>query len=486
MTSLSRPGSAGPAPASSAPAEPGPDTSAQTSWATPFPDVSPELLERLTATGPRYTSYPTAPEWTAAFGPADYAEALARAAHDPAPLSLYVHVPFCREMCAYCGCHVVVTRSAARMDRYLDAIATELALVGRHLGSRRRLSRIHVGGGTPTSLDERQLWRLWDAVTRVFSPTEDAEIAVEIDPVVTRPAQLATLRTFGFRRVSMGVQDFDPEVQRAVNRVQTVEETEALVRCARELGYVSVNLDLIYGLPFQTPASWERTLERVLALGPDRIAVFSFAYVPSVKPHQRRLPVHGLPSPAAKLELFRRAHRAFTSAGYRWIGMDHFARPDDELALAEARGTLWRDFQGYTARGDLETVAIGVSGIGLAGGAYAQNVKSLRHHAEAVAAGRLPVERGHRMSEDDVVRRRVITELMCNFRVDLGPEGARRFANEIERLRPLEQDGLVALEGDRVRVTALGRPFVRHVAMAFDAYLHRPRRGERPTFSATI
>jgi oxygen-independent coproporphyrinogen III oxidase len=300
---------------------------------------------------------------------------------------------------------------------------------------------------------------------------------------VTSEGQLALLSRLGFNRLSMGVQDFDPAVQEAVRRIQSVDDTRRMVDVARALGFRSVNFDLIYGLPRQTPASWQRTLARVTELRPDRVALFSFAYVPAVKPHQRRLQVADLPDAGGKLELFRIAHERLTGAGYRWIGMDHFALPDDELAQAQGERRLWRDFQGYTVERATDTVALGVSGISSVGGAYGQNVKSLARHAALVGEGQLPVERGCWLSDDDQRRRDIITQIMCNFWVDLGAAAAD-FGPELERLRALESDGLVSVRGGEVTVTPLGRVFVRNVAMVFDAYLGRQR--ERPTFSRTV
>lgn len=451
-----------------------------------FPTLTEDLVRRLDQPGPRYTSYPTVPEWSEAFGPDDHAAALARAAARPErPLSLYVHIPFCREMCWYCGCNVVVTRDPRKRDRYLDVLAEEAALVADHLGERRRVTRLHLGGGTPTSLDEEQLARLCEILSARFDLLAGAELAVEIDPVVTSVEQLALLRSRGWNRLSMGVQDFDPDVQRAVNRIQSVEETRALIEAARGMGYESVNLDLIYGLPEQRPATWRRrTIDEIVAIRPDRVAVFSFAYVPAAKPHQRRLPVAGLPQGPAKLDLLGIAHDALTAAGYRAIGMDHFALPGDELARAQEAGKLWRDFQGYTTLRATDTVGLGLSAISDAGGAYAQNQKVLSGWEAAISRGRLPVERGILRTPDDELRRALITDLMCNFAVDLGSDTAR-WAPELHALQPLAAEGLCTIDGRHLTVTPVGRPFVRNLAMKFDTYLSR-RSNERPIFSRTV
>lgn len=447
-----------------------------------LPPISDELLARLDCPGPRYTSYPTVPEWGPSFGPAAHAAALDRAARDPAPLSLYVHIPFCREMCTYCGCNVVVTRDARKKDRFLDVLEREVALVAARLGAGRPVTRLHLGGGTPTSLDEAQLARLWGMLARAFAIAPGAELAVEIDPVVTSPAQLALLRGFGWNRISMGVQDFDPIVQEAVNRRQSVAETRAIVDEIRRQGWSSVNFDLIYGLPWQRPEGWRRMIEQVIELRPDRVALFSFAYVPAMKPHQRRLPVAGLPAGRAKLDLFLQARAQLAAAGWTPIGMDHFAVEGDELARAAGDGTLWRDFQGYTTQRAPDTIGLGPSSISFVGGAYVQSEKILSRWEAQVAAGRLPAERGLVLGADDLRRRDLITALMCNFAVDVG-EG---FAPELAALAPLEADGLVQVRGTRVEATPLGRLFVRNLAMVFDAYLAGRVAGARPVFSRTV
>ncbi len=448
-----------------------------------FPQLSDEMTRRLDVPGPRYTSYPTVVEWRA-LGAREAEAALARAGDDP--LSIYVHIPFCREMCTYCGCHVIVTKNQKKADDYLALVRKEAALVRGALGGRKAISRVHLGGGTPTFLDERQLAELHAILADAFDLLPDAELAIEVDPAVTRASQLELLAQLGFRRISMGVQDLDDRVQRAVARIQTEAETRAAVETARSLGFRSVNLDLIYGLPRQTPESWRRTIERIAAIRPDRISLFSFAYVPTAKPHQRRLPVADLPTGSAKLALFRGAHDGLIDAGYVAIGMDHFALPDDELARARADGRLWRDFQGYSAgRGGAGTIALGVSGIGDVGGAYLQNVKTLPRYASALAAGLLPVERGWVRSPDDERRRAIIGDLMCNLRATLADDELGAFARELDNLRQLADDGLCVVTGGDIQLTPLGRVFVRNVAMVFDAY-RGGADARRPVFSRTV
>jgi oxygen-independent coproporphyrinogen-3 oxidase len=446
--------------------------------------VSAELARRLDVAAPRYTSYPPVPMWRQPFGPDEHAAALreaARAAEQP--LSLYVHIPFCRERCTFCGCNVVVTNDPDKADRYLDVLALELALQARLLGGRRRLARLHLGGGTPTFLDEQQLERLWRAITAFFTVDDGAEVALEIDPAVTRASQLRVLGQLGFNRISMGVQDLDPAVQEAIHRIQSYEETAAAVETARQSGFRSVNLDLIYGLPRQTEASFARTLDRVATLEPDRVAVFSLAYVPDARPNQRRLPIHEMPTGEAKLRLLEQAQQRLTRLGYCAIGFDHFARPDDELARARHDGTLWRDFQGYTTRRAAATVAVGVTGISDLGGAYVQNGKSIAEYARAIAEGRLYTERGMVLDDDDRRRRAIIVDLLCNGRADLGEDAATTFGRELSSLRGAQDDGLALTDGRFVELTGLGRTFARNVAMLFDAYLQR---GAETAFSRTI
>jgi len=445
--------------------------------------VGDGLLRRLDVPIPRYTSYPTAPVWTENVGRQTYADALTRAGRErpEAPLSIYVHIPFCRERCSFCGCNVVIARSSSTADAYLGSLVREMEVVAGLLGPRRSVSQIHWGGGTPTFLSERQIEALWNAIARRFRVLPDAEVAVEIDPKVTSRSQLALLRSLGFNRLSMGVQDLDPAVQEAISRIQTPAETLDMLQTARSLGFRGINFDLIYGLPRQTPKSWKRTLEQVLAMSPDRAAVYAFAHVPEVRPNQKRLPVAELPGGPAKLELFRLTWEAFTAKGYSPIGMDHFARPDDELAEAQARRVLTRNFQGYSVKAAGDVVAFGVTGISDVGGVYAQNAHSTAQYRDAMAEGQLATERGFVCTADDVRRRGIITQVMCNFHVDLGSHAEEEFGSELARLRELEGEGLVSVRGSEVTVTPLGRIFVRNVASIFDAYL----KGDRP-FSRAV
>ncbi len=452
----------------------------------------PELIRKYDRPGPRYTSYPTAPSWSEAFKAPAYERHLARADAEPGPLSMYVHLPFCREMCRFCGCNVVATHDRSRADGYLDQLEKEVALVAAHLPNRRQVSQLHWGGGTPTFLDVKQLKRCHELLARHFEFTPDVEKAVEIDPAITTRAQIEALAGLGFNRISMGVQDFDAKVQEVVGRIQGEKETADLVEAARKNGFKGVNLDLIYGLPYQTPETWEPTLARILRIHPDRLAVFGFAYVPWAKPHQRLLPQEALPKTEQRVELFLGAVEAFTKAGYRLIGLDHFALETDELARAQTGGYLTRNFQGYTVRPAADTVAFGMSSISDLGGAYAQSSHKLKEWGDRVDAGVLPIERGAAVSDDDVLRRFVINRVMCLLRLDLRevaakfgqPARASIEASLAKGVAELQDDGLVTFDGDVLQISPVGQLLVRNVAMLFDAYL--PGQGAKQTFSRTV
>jgi oxygen-independent coproporphyrinogen III oxidase len=451
-----------------------------------------DLIKKYDRPGPRYTSYPTAPEWKDDFKAPQYLQHLARAEAAGGPLSIYVHLPFCREMCRFCGCNVIATHDRSRADAYLDVLEKEVALVAAHLPTRRAVSQLHWGGGTPTFLDERQLTRCHAILARHFQFLPDAELAIEIDPAITTKSQVDLLAELGFNRISMGVQDFNRKVQETVGRIQGERETADLVDAARAAGFRGVNLDLIYGLPYQTGATWQDTLERILRIHPDRMAVFGFAYVPWSKPHQKLLPQEALPGTEQRVELFLQTVEAFTRGGYRLIGLDHFALESDELARAQSAGTMFRNFQGYTVRPAADTVAFGMSSISDIGGAYAQNAHKLKDWADHVEAGVIPVDRGAAMSDDDVLRRFVINRVMCLLKLDLDevkaqfgePARAAIEASLRTGLDELSADGLVTFDGRLLQVTPLGQLLVRNVAMLFDAYLQKP--GGARKFSRTV
>ena len=453
-----------------------------------------ELLTKYDRPGPRYTSYPTAVEFDEAFDNEAYRAQLVRAAAEPrSPLSLYVHLPFCEERCTFCGCTVVITRKREVAARYLDYLEREIDLVSRTLGGRRSVLQYHWGGGTPTYLSIDQIERLHGFVAERFEILRDAEVAVEVDPRVTSVAQLETLRRSGFNRLSMGVQDFTPDVQAAVNRVQSEASTRAILDEARRLGFVSINVDLIYGLPLQTRESFGRAVDAVIGMRPDRVAVYSYAHVPWIRAHQKRLPTDALPTGERKLELFIEAMRRFVDAGYAQLGMDHFALPGDELARAADAHALHRNFMGYTTHPAPDLVGVGLSAIGDVGGAFAQNVKKLSTYYEALDAGRFPIERGYVLDDDDRIRRYVIAGLMCHLRLDrrdvedrFGVRFDEYFGEEMTELAagPLA-DGLVKADGSALVVTPAGRLLLRNIAMVFDRHL-RQRRTEQPVFSRTV
>ena len=454
--------------------------------------LSAERIRRYDRVGPRYTSYPTTAEFHANVDAGVYDTHLQRAASAAdAPLSLYLHLPFCAERCYYCACNVVITRRRAVAERYLEGIEHEIDAVATRLGRRRRLRQLHWGGGTPTFLSPAELRRLGTMVRDRFDLEPDAEIAIEVDPRVTTVEQLEILRQLGFNRLSVGVQDFTPAVQAAVNRVQPFAQTADLLDTARRLGFRSINIDLIYGLPLQTPETFGETLEKVLCLRPERVAAYSFAYIPGLKVQQRRLREQDLPTPADKLELIVSTIDAFERAGYRSIGMDHFALPEDDLGRALDNGTLWRNFMGYTVRQAPDLIGCGMSAISDIGGGLFQNQAKLIRYQRAMDAGAWATERGVVLSDDDHLRRHVITSLMCRFAVTaedietrFGVEFTKTFAAELEALRPFVGDGLVEITDDGIRVVGDGPLFVRNVCMVFDAYRQQPVHEQR--FSRTV
>jgi oxygen-independent coproporphyrinogen III oxidase len=444
--------------------------------------ITPELLGRYDRPGPRYTSYPTAPQFHTEFHEADYVAALRRAAaRTDEPLSLYLHLPFCEARCTYCGCNIVILPQHGREERYLDTVDRELEMVAGHLGARRALAQVQWGGGTPTYLSPAQCRRVFASIRRHFRLAPGAEVAIEVDPCVTTVDHLEALRELGFNRISLGLQDLDERVQHAVARVQSLALTRSLVERARALGFTSVNVDLIYGLPYQTPESFGATIDAVIAeLAPDRVATFSYAHVPWIKPHQRALEALPLPRGYDKYQIFAAAAERFLAAGYRFIGMDHFARPADELSHALDAGTLHRNFMGYTVLPATDLVGVGLTSIGDVAGCYVQNEKNLARYERTIAEGRLPVERGLARTAEDELRGAVIRRLICTFALEFdwvrerfGVDPRRKLATELAELAPLAADGLVEVGTDAVRVLPRGRMFIRNICMPFDAYLRR-------------
>lgn len=456
-----------------------------------------DLVRRYDRPGPRYTSYPTAPQFNADFGEAQLRAVIQASNEEPIPrrLSLYVHVPFCFSPCFYCGCNRVITRDAARADAYLARLHREIALVAPLFDRDREVIQLHFGGGTPNFLSPAQLADVVDALRRQFHFAEgdDRDISIEIDPRYCPADWMPPLAAAGFNRISLGVQDFDPAVQQAVNRVQGVAETRAVIESARRAGMRSVNIDLIYGLPAQTLEGFARTLDTVIALQPDRLAVYSYAHLPHLFKPQKQIDETLLLDGEAKLALLQLAVEKLTAAGYVYIGMDHFALPDDELARAQQRGGLHRNFMGYTTHADSDLVGLGVSAISHIGNSFSQNPRDLPGWEAAIDDGRLPVFRGMHMSEDDELRADLIQSLMCQGEIPVaalerryGIDFRRYFADDIVRLRPLIQDGLARVLPDRIQATAHGRLLLRNIAMCFDRYLAPPDPDARPRYSRAI
>jgi oxygen-independent coproporphyrinogen-3 oxidase len=456
-----------------------------------------DLLRRYDRPGPRYTSYPTAPQFHARFGEAELREAATASNGDPIPrrLSLYVHVPFCVSPCFYCGCNRIITRDKARGEAYLARLYREIALTAQLFDRDREVIQLHFGGGTPNFLSPGQLREVVDTLRTQFrfSGARERDVSIELDPRFVSPEDILELAAIGFNRASFGVQDFDPAVQEAVNRIQSVEETRAVVDACRATGFRSVNVDLIYGLPKQTLEGFANTLDIVTDMRPDRIAVYSYAHLPQLFKPQRQLNADDLPDAETKLALLQLAITKLTAAGYLYIGMDHFALPDDDLATAQARGGLHRNFMGYTTHADSDLIGLGVSAISHIGDSFSQNPRDLPSWQIALDEGRLPVFRGMRLDEDDQLRADLIQALMCQGEVPVralerryGIDFAAYFANALDKLHPLAEDGLVRVENDRIVVTSRGRLLLRNIAMCFDRYLDQPATVTAPRFSRAI
>jgi oxygen-independent coproporphyrinogen-3 oxidase len=442
------------------------------------PVLSEALLRRFDAPGPRYTSYPTADRFVESFGPADLCSALQQ--RGTLPLSVYVHIPFCDSVCYYCACNKVITKHHDRAAEYLDALDREIALVLEQSAPGQPVSQLHFGGGSPTFLSDAELQRVVASLRRAFHVDDSTEMSIEVDPRTVTPERLAHCRALGFNRISFGVQDFDPEVQKAVHRVQPYESVRELMVAARALGFKSINADLIYGLPRQTPQSFARTVQQIGELRPDRIALYAYAHLPQRFKPQRRIVAEELPSAGQRVAMLGDAIAGFLGRGYHYIGMDHFALPDDALAVARHEGRLHRNFQGYSTQPDCDLIGLGVSSIGKVGATYYQNAKTLDEYYGALKDGRLPVQRGIALTDDDVLRRDVIMALMCQGRLEFAAveqaHGIRMqayFAAELAQLAPMAEAGLVALEPGAVQVTATGWYVVRAVAMVFDGWLQR-------------
>jgi oxygen-independent coproporphyrinogen-3 oxidase len=442
--------------------------------------ISESLLERYDIPGPRYTSYPTADRFVEAFGPEDLCNALTdrRETRSATALSIYVHIPFCESVCYYCACNKVITKHHSKGAEYLHYLSREIDLITQHLGQGQKVSQLHLGGGSPTFLSDAELGDVMSMLQRNFELVPGGEYSIEIDPRTVTDLRLEHLHRLGFNRLSFGVQDFDPQVQFAIHRVQPRFQVEALMHSARRIGYESINLDLIYGLPLQTPESFERTLDDVILLRPDRVAIYAYAHLPTRFKPQRRINAHELPSPQGKVHMLALAIDRLTQAGYVYIGMDHFALPNDPLAVAKAQGRLHRNFQGYSTQPDCDLVALGVSAIGRIGPTYSQNAKTLEEYYDCIDQGRLPVVRGLALTPEDILRRAVIMAIMCQGKLDFEAielafmtDFRRTFAHALARLEPLIQEGLVELDEQGLQVTQSGWMLVRAIAMVFDQYL---------------
>lgn len=457
--------------------------------------VSPELLRRFDVVGPRYTSYPTADRFVEAFGEQDYIQALNQrrsgAAAMALPLSLYVHIPFCESVCYYCACNKVITRHHDKATAYLRYLSREVDLHTQHLGLGQTATQLHLGGGSPTFLNDDELRGLMNMLKRSFRLAPGGEYSIEVDPRTIDAGRLDTLAELGFNRLSFGVQDFDPAVQKAVHRVQPAEQVFELVAAARERGFDSVNVDLIYGLPLQTPESFARTLQLITQLRPDRVALYAYAHLPERFKPQRRIATVDLPNAPSKVAMLSQSLGAMIGAGYVYVGMDHFALPNDPLAVAKRQGRLHRNFQGYSTQPDCDLIALGVSSIGRIGATYSQNAKTLEEYYDALDHGRFPVVRGLALTRDDLIRRSVIMAIMCQGQlqyesIDLAwlVDFKTLFAPELNQLEEMQAQGLVQLNESGIQVTAIGWFFVRGVAMVFDRYVQADR--NRARFSKII
>ena len=451
------------------------------------------LVEKYDRPGPRYTSYPTAPQFHQAFAEDDYKRAAALSNQAPAkPLSIYIHIPFCKSLCYYCACNKIITQKTHRAVEYLDYLKREIALQAALFDRSRKLTQLHLGGGTPTYLTSEQLSELMSCLREHFNldESDNHEFSIEVDPRTIDTARIAELRSQGFNRLSFGVQDFDEKMQATVNRLQSEQQVYDLVAAARAAKFKSVSVDLIYGLPLQTVASFDTTLSKIIALRPDRIAAYSYAHLPELVRAQRLIRREDMPPPERKLELLELTIARLTAAGYVYIGMDHFALPDDELVIAREKGTLQRNFQGYSTHAQCDLIGLGVSSIGMVADSYSQSVKELSQYYARIDQGLLPVHRGYRLNDDDRLRREVIVDLMCHGRIDFAKIEANHaivfreyFAESLEKLAEPVADGLVQITDTAVILLPQGQLMMRNVAMAFDAYLGGEQKGR---FSRTV
>ncbi len=459
----------------------------------------PELIKRYDKSGPRYTSYPTAVQFDESFTLDTYQQwieksnELSRTLAEPKPISLYFHIPFCDTVCFYCGCNKVVTKDRTRSSPYVDRLCKEIEMQAALFDDNRVVTQLHWGGGTPTFLNNAEMRRLMDCTREHFNLIGDdkGEFSIEIDPREADKEKVAVLRELGFNRMSLGVQDFDDRVQKAVNRIQSEEQTLEVLNAARAEGFRSISVDLIYGLPHQSVESFEKTLDRIVDVNPDRISVFNYAHMPELFKPQRRINEDDLPAPEEKLKILQLTIEHLQNAGYVYIGMDHFAKPDDELCIAQLDDTLYRNFQGYSTNAECDLVGIGVTSISMVGNSYSQNKKGMEEYYETIDAGKLPVYRGVDLSADDVLRREVITRLICHFHLNMprlekefNINFSEYFAAEMEDLKQFTDDGLVTIDADEITVHPKGHLLIRNICMVFDRYLREKQGTQR--FSKVI
>ncbi len=449
--------------------------------------ISGDLIKKYDFPGPRYTSYPTAVQFTENFKLPDYRHCV----HDtnaeliPRPLSLYIHLPFCDTVCYYCACNKIITKNKQHARPYLENLHKEIQYQGAMFDDDRLVEQLHWGGGTPTFISHQQMYDLMGAIRENFKLSDDGqeEYAVEIDPRTLEEDTLSVLRSIGFNKVSFGVQDFNPEVQRAVNRIQSYEETKDVIKTARENNFHTINIDLIYGLPLQTESSFTDTIEKVIELSPERISVYNYAHLPHMFKTQKQIREEDLPSASVKLKILQQAIRMLTKAGYLYIGMDHFSKPDDELAIAQKNGNLYRNFQGYSTHGNCDVVGMGITSIGKIGDCYSQNVKTLDEYDEIISKRQIPVFRGYMLDTDDLLRREIIARLICHFRLEFSQieemyinDFNRYFFNEMKEIKLMEGDGLLLVDDEKIDVSQTGRFFIRNICSVFDKYFNRSDR----------
>ena len=453
----------------------------------------PQVIRKFDVNGPRYTSYPTADRFVEAFGADDYIRWLGKRTVGGIgrPLSLYVHIPFCNTICYYCACNKIITKDHGRSAKYIKYLGKEIAMQEAALEGSRDVVQLHFGGGTPTFLSEDEMQRLMDIIHKHFRLLPGGEYSIEVDPRKVGRDNVKQLAALGFNRMSVGVQDFTPEVQAAVNRIQSLDETRLVIDSAREFGFKGISVDLIYGLPKQNVISFNHTLDEVIKLDPDRLSIYNYAHLPSLAKPQRRISEADLPTPDQRLQILQLAIRRLTDAGYVFIGMDHFAKPNDELAVAQRQGRLHRNFQGYSTHAEADLMAFGVSAIGKVGPSYCQNVRTLDEYYDSLDQGVLPIFRGIELNADDLLRRSIIQALMCHFELSIESieiahliDFKSYFASEIADLRDMEKGGLLTIDDQWITVEPRGRLLVRGIAMAFDKYLRTDR--ERVRYSKVI